>query len=90
MLRIERQHALYPLQEVKPQHRNETEQQHRYRVFGPVHFTSRIDARESINQSLNRREHAIEKRALAVEHVGHKQPERLCHEQYQHEKEDDL
>src|SRR6185369_5017414 len=77
LLWIEWQYSLKSLDQIKEQHRNATEQQHRCGVFSPLHLSLFVDSSQSVDQPLNRPQQSIEKSLLAVEDVGHEDAEWL-------------
>src|SRR5258705_1873328 len=90
ILRIERQYALQPLQQIQHYHRNYAEQQHRTRVLGPRHLVAFVHSRRLINQFFERAQNRIQKGAFTVEDVCHKNSQRLRRGQNQGKKEQDL
>jgi len=54
VLRVEGQHALDALNQIKQEHRYQAEQQHGSGIFGPGHFVLLVHACYSIEQSLDR------------------------------------
>ena len=76
-LRVEGQRGLEPLHQVEHDHRDDAEEHERDRVLGPAHLVLLVDARQAVDEPLDRTEHGIEPRALAREHARHERPERL-------------
>ena len=77
VLRIERQHTLYALDEIEDQHRHRAEHQHGGRVLGPAHLVRFINAGNAVKQALDGPQHRIEEGALPGEHARHEDAERF-------------
>ena len=90
LLRIQRQKSLYPLHQVQQQHRHHAEQQHGEGVLRPAHLVIFIDAGQAIEQALDRPQHRVHERPLAVEHPGHEDAHGLGDQENQREKNRDL
>jgi hypothetical protein len=81
-LRVERQHALQPLQEIHDDEADEAHQQHSQQVALPVALAILGDAGEPIDAALERPEQRRQKGAAAFVYRRHEGPERPG-EQYQ-------
>ena len=76
-LRVQREDALQTLEAVDRQCAEPVEEQHRDRIGLPVHPLVGMDAADAVDQTLDRAEHGIEERPLAVVDVRHEGPERF-------------
>ncbi len=82
--RVERQHALQPLQRVDDEQAEEVEHQHRRGVALPAHVLVGPHAGEAIEEALERPEHALGELRLAGEDARHVSAERH-RERHQHD-----
>jgi hypothetical protein len=89
-LRVQRQHALQPLQQVHHDEADEIEQQQCERVALPVRFDRRLDGGEAIDAALDRFEHRRQEGTLAVVHLGHERAERLDQRHQHGDEQQDL
>ena len=64
-VRIERQHALQPLDAVERQKAGDGKGQHRHRIDEPVLLARRVDAGQAIEAALDRPDDRAEKVSLA-------------------------
>jgi hypothetical protein len=55
-----------------------------------VHLAVLVDSRQLVNNALDRPQHRIEKRLLAIEYVGHEDAERLRDRENHYEEEQNL
>ena len=89
-LRIQRQVILKPLQRVQKDHRDKAEREHRYRVWSPTDLDAWVYSAKLVNQSLDWREHRVQKGALVREYSRHVQPERHAYRRHQDEVDGEL
>ena len=90
MLRIERKHMLDPLDHVGDQKRDEAEQKHRQRIFGPAHLVRFVDAGQPVNPPFQGTKKDVGEGTFAFEDARHVNTHRLCAEQNQHKEKEDL
>ena len=57
--RIERQHALDPLEQVEPENRNRAERKQRQGIDGPLLLAPRVDTAEPVEHTLDRQEDTV-------------------------------
>ncbi len=84
-LRIQRQVILEPLQRIQKDHRDEAERQHRYRVRSPTRLGAGVYSADFVNQSLDWREHRVQKSPLIREYSRHVEAERHADRRHQNE-----
>ena len=81
---------MQPLQRVDEQESEDAEREDTTRVMGPALFHVLPDAAQLVDQALNGPDHGMQKRALALKHFGHEQPERLRDQEDHAEENGDL
>ena len=79
--------VLHALDQIREGHGDAAEQEHGRAIFGPAHLTGLIHAREPVHQLLDRPQHRVQERLLAVEHTRHERAQGFGQCQHHEKKE---
>src|ERR1700733_8244851 len=90
MLRIERQNMLKPLDQIRHDHGDQAENQHRKAILSPRPLGAFVDPRDSINKSFNRTEDAICPGSFPLKYARHIHAKGLRADEHQGEKKENL